>query len=337
MAQKITAGTMRKAGLSLVFKWNKLGKVFDPRNHTGLPWLNEYAQAPATLIFDDFVRVYFSCRPKRDENGQFVSYSAFVDLDRKNLFNIVNLAKDPILGLGKKGCFDEFGTYPVSVIRANDELWAYYAGWTRCSSVPFNTSIGVAKSVNNGVTFERLGDGPVLSYSLDEPFTLSGPKIRKFNSTFYLFYVAGKAWVKVNERPEISHKIRVATSIDGLNWVKQHEDIIADSWGNNESQASPDVIFANGKYHMFFCGWVPETFRDTKSRKIGYASSDDLVNWTRNDSKAGIDISEGKNFDNEMVAYPHVFELDGKTYMLYLGNEVGRYGFGLAELEGELK
>jgi hypothetical protein len=43
-----------------------------------------------------------------------------------------------------------------------------------------------------------------------------------------------------------------------------------------------------------------------------------------------------KAFDSEMIAYPHVFELDGKTYMMYLGNSVGRYGFGLAELEGEL-
>ena len=38
-----------------------------------------------------------------------------------------------------------------------------------------------------------------------------------------------------------------------------------------------------------------------------------------------------------MIAYPHVFEADGKIYMLYLGNEVGRYGFGLAVLEGDLK
>ena len=37
-----------------------------------------------------------------------------------------------------------------------------------------------------------------------------------------------------------------------------------------------------------------------------------------------------------MIAYPHVFELDEKIYMLYLGNQVGRYGFGLAELEGDL-
>jgi hypothetical protein len=34
-----------------------------------------------------------------------------------------------------------------------------------------------------------------------------------------------------------------------------------------------------------------------------------------------------------MLCYPHVFELNAKVYMLYNGNEFGRYGFGLAELE----
>lgn len=320
-----------------MFKWKKLGRVFNPYDVKGKEWLHEYAQAPATLIFDNFVRVYFSCRPKRDENGQFVSYTAFVDLDRKNLFKIINISKNPILELGKKGCFDEFGTYPLSVIRMDDEIWAYYAGWTRCSSVPFNTAIGFAKSMNEGENFERLGDGPLLSYSPNEPFTLSGPKIRKFDGTYYLFYIAGDKWVTVDDRPEISHKIRVATSKDGLNWIKNDRNLVKDSWGDNESQASPDVFYANGKYHMFFCGWLPATFRQTKSRKIGYASSTDLFNWKRDDSKAGIDISEGNAFDNEMLAYPHVFELDGKIFMLYLGNEVGRYGFGLAELQGELK
>lgn len=320
-----------------MFKWKKLGKVFDPRDYQGLSWLEEYAQAPATLVFDDFVRVYFSCRPKRDEAGQFVSYSAYVDLDRKDLTEVVNIAKEPILDLGKRGCFDEFGTYPVSVIRENNEIWAYYAGWTRPRSVPFNTAIGFAKSTNGGETFSRLGDGPILSFSPDEPFILSGPKIRKFNDGYYLFYIAGRKWTVVNDRPEISHKIRMATSTDGVNWTKHNKDLITENWDENESQASPDVFFAGGKYHMFFCGWIPTSFRNTKSRKIGYASSTDLINWTRDDSKAGIDISTDKDaFDSEMTAYPHVFELNGKTYMLYLGNEVGRYGFGLAELEGEL-
>lgn len=322
-----------------MFKWKKLGKVFDPRDYksTDRPWLDEYAQAPSTLIFDDFVRVYFSCRPPRDENGQFVSYTAYVDLDRKDLVKVINIAEKPILTLGKKGCFDEFGTYPVSVIRHGDEIRAYYAGWTRGISVPFCVGVGMAISKDQGRTFKRIGDGPILPYTPDEPFTISGPKVRKFGNKYYLFYVAGNEWLEIDGRPEISHRIRVAVSDDGIKWDRYNKDIIENYWDENESQASPDVFYANGKYHMFFCGWVPKSFRETGSRLIGYASSDDLLNWHRDDSKVGIELSISKDaFDNEMLAYPHVFELDGKTYMFYLGNSVGRYGFGLAELEGEL-
>src|SRR4029079_2280701 len=100
-----------------MFRWNKLGKVFTPQEVQGRNWLKEFAQAPATLTFEDFVRVYFSCRPSADANGQYVSYSAYVDLDRADLFKVLRVAEQPILPLGGLGEFDEFGTYPVSVIR----------------------------------------------------------------------------------------------------------------------------------------------------------------------------------------------------------------------------
>jgi len=56
-----------------------------------------------------------------------------------------------------------------------------------------------------------------------------------------------------------------------------------------------------------------------------------LVHWHRDDTQAGIDISV-KGWDDQSIAYPHIFELDGNIYMFYLGNQVGRFGFGLAEL-----
>ena len=56
-----------------MFEWKKLSKVFTPQEVEGRSWLKEFAQAPATLIFDDFVRVYFSCRPQADEGGQYYS------------------------------------------------------------------------------------------------------------------------------------------------------------------------------------------------------------------------------------------------------------------------
>ncbi len=315
-----------------MFKWKKLGKIFDPRDVTGLNWLHEFAQAPSVLIFDDFVRVYFACRPMPDENGQYVSYSAFVDLNKKNLFEIIRVSPQPILSLGKRGTFDEFGTYPTSVIKDREKVVAYYGGWTRCESVPFNVAIGMATSTDDGETFTKAGDGPVLSYTSNEPFVLSGPKIRKYNDRWYLYYIAGSKWIANNGKPEPVYKIRMATSNDGVNWMKEDKNLIENKIEENEAQASPDVFYYKEKYHMFFCYRYSLNFRGKdQGYRIGYAFSDDLVNWQRDDSQAGIDVSE-EGWDNEMISYPHVFELDGKIYMFYLGNHVGKYGFGAAEL-----
>ena len=257
-----------------------------------------------------------------------------MDLDRKNLFEIVNVSKRPILKLGELGTFDEFGTYPASVIRDENKVKVYYGGWTRCESVPFNVAIGYAGTAEDGgETFDKLDDGPVLSYSVEEPFVLSGPKIRRFNNQWYLFYIAGRRWILDNGKPEPVYKIRMAISDDGISWTKHNKDLIADKLEENEAQASPDVFFRNGKYHMFFCYRYGTNYRGKENGyRIGYAFSDDLTNWTRDDSQAGIDVSED-GWDSEMISYPHVFELDGNVYMLYLGNQVGRYGFGIAQLE----
>lgn len=321
-----------------MFKWKKRGRIFIPQDIKNIDWLKSFAQAPAVLKFDNFIRVYFSCRPNPDENGQYVSYSAYLDLNRTNLFEIINIAKEPIFKLGERGTFDEFGTYPTSVIRKNNMVIAYYAGWTRCESVPFNVAIGAAISNNNGETFEKIGrGGPILSYSINEPFVISGPKIRHYNGTYYLFYIAGRNWIENEGKPEPVYKIRMAFSKDGFSWTKNDKDLIESKLEENEAQASPDVIYLNNKYHMFFCYRYGLDFRGKeKGYRIGYASSDDLIEWKRDDSKAGIDVSE-EGWDSEMVSYPHVFELDGRVYMMYLGNQVGKYGFGLAELEGELK
>jgi predicted GH43/DUF377 family glycosyl hydrolase len=319
-----------------MFKWIKLGRVFVPQHIQGRSWLKEFAQGPATLIFDDFVRVYFSCRPTPEARGQYVSYSAYVDLDRANLFDVIRVADEPILPLGALGTFDEFGTYPVSVIRHGDQVIAYYGGWTRCESVPFNVAIGMATSTDGGSTFSRVGPGPVLSYTPDEPFVLSGPKIRRFDDVWLLFYIAGRKWKLVDGRAEPVYKIRMAKSVDGINWKKLNQDLIPSRIEEDEAQASPDVFYYDGKYHMFFCYRYSSHYRSKeKGYRIGYATSDDLLQWTRDDERAGIDVSN-EGWDSEMISYPHVFELDGNIYMAYLGNQVGREGFGLARLEGKL-
>lgn len=320
-----------------MFTWSKLGRFFDPTSVKGRPWINEFSQAASVLLLDGIIRVFFACRPKPDENGQFVSYLAYVDLDRKNPMNIIGMAERPVLELGALGTFDEFGTNPASVIGIDKDIRVYYCGWSRCESVPFNAALGVAFSKDNGASFQKIGQGPVLSFSPDEPFLLGSPKIRKFNGTWYLFYAVGSKWIKLDQRPEPVYKIRMATSQDGITWKKHGKNLLPSVLEEDECQASPDVLYYGGKYHMFFSYRYSIGYRQgEKGYRIGYASSEDLINWKRDDSKAGLDVSD-TGWDSEMVSYAHVFEADENVYMIYQGNQMGRYGLGLAKMNSMIQ
>lgn len=316
-----------------MFKWKKLGRVFNPVDIATDSWMQEYAQAPSVIIYDNFIRIYFSSRALPDKKGMYVSRLGYIDVDRTDLFKILKVCDSPILSLGKLGTFDEFGTYPASVIKDGEDFRVYYAGWTRCESVPFNAAIGLALSKDNGDSFERIGDGPVLSYTPDEPFVLGSPKIRKFGSTWYLWYSAGRKWISNDGNPQPVYKIRMASSKDGINWTRFGENIIDNVLEEDECQASPDVFFYKGLYHMWFSYRYNLNFREEgRGYRIGYASSTDLLTWKREDHKTGIEMSN-EGWDSESLSYPFVFELDGKILMLYQGNEIGKFGFGLAELE----
>ncbi|QLQ21214.1 MAG: glycosylase [Paracoccaceae bacterium] len=315
--------------LNTSFEWTNRRLFFSPQRDASLDWMDAFAQGPCVLERDTYLRIYFSCRPKPID-GRYVSHSGYVDVAKED-FSILRVSERPILELGARGTFDEFGVYPFSAIKVGDEVHAYYGGWTRTVSVPFNVNIGKAISRDGGRTFERVGPGPILSYTLDEPFILSGPKIRRFHDTWVLFYIAGREWIMDGERPEPVYKIRLSTSKDGVTWVKAGRDLI-ESVLPNEAQASPDVFYEDGRYHMFFCYRDATDYRKNPERtyRIGYASSPDFLHWTRDDDVMKFSRTES-GFDDEMVAYPHTFTLNGKRYLLYLGNEVGREGFGIAE------
>lgn len=318
-------------------RWRKIGLALHASDVAGrVDFCVSHTQAPNVVVLEDRVRVYFCCRPKPDHNGQFVSLGAFVEFSSFDPPVIETYAESPIMELGELGCFDEFGTYPISVIKDRDLYFAYYGGWTRCESVPFDVAIGVATSTD-GRVFNRIGNGPVLAASADEPFVITSPKIRKYDSQWVLAYTAGERWFKDRGKPEIIYKLRIAFSDDGLNWRRLNHRIIPDVLGEDEAQACPDIIFRNNRYHMFFCFRAATDFRRNPDRsyRIGYAVSEDLIHWKRNDDLYRIDVSTS-GWDSEMVAYPTVFEFNERLYMLYLGNEVGVAGFGVAVLEGDL-
>lgn len=316
------------------FSWKRHGLIFPIEEISRPVWMHSHAQAPWSRKIGQDMRFFFSTRPPVDVEGQYVSRLAFADYRLSDSFELIRVADEPLISLGNRGAFDEFGTYPLSTIDVGNETWGYYGGWTRARSVPFNVQIGLAVSDDGGETFHRRGrGGPILGPSPFEPFVISGPKIKKFGDLFYLFYIAGKKWISHDERQEPVYNIRVATSHDGLTWHKVNEDIIS-SEGRREAQASPDVFELNGRYHMVFCHRPEVDFRvPGNSYQLGYAWSLDLLTWHRDDALLNFPVSSD-GFDSEMQAYPHYFEWHNRQFIAYLGNEFGRFGFGVAEVEG---
>ena len=316
--------------------WTKLGKIFDPADHALGDGCREFAQSPQVLTCGEDLRIYFSTRSVDQINGKFLSRIAYVDM-RGDFSKIKGVSDHTVIPLGDLGCFDEHGIFPLSPVRVGDLVYAYTCGWSRRVSVSVETAIGLAISNNDGKTFAKVGNGPVLSASLHEPCLVGDGFVRFFNGLFHMWYIFGTGWRKYTPdgQPERIYKIAHAISDDGINWSKEEgRRIISDKLGEDECQALPSVIRTGDRYHMFFCYREAFDFRTGTGRgyRIGHAWSDDLHTWIRSQNDI---CGEGEpgDWDGEMQCYPHVFEHRQKIYLLYNGNRFGRHGFGLAVLE----
>jgi hypothetical protein len=317
-------------------KWRKLGRIFDPAQFELPNHCEQFAQSPQALVFDHFVRIYFSSRERDPRNGKYLSHVCFVEFT-KDFREVIRVSDHTVIELGALGCFDEHGIFPMNVLRYGDKVYGYTCGWSRRTSVSVETSVGLAVSIDQGLTFRRIGDGPILTSSLNEPFLVGDAFVQVHGDLFHMWYIFGTAWKRPAEfaAPERTYKIGHAVSRDSVSWEKEEaRQIIPDRLNSDESQALPTVAHIGGRYHMLFCYRQSTDFRANKDRgyRLGHAWSDDMSRWARDDAGVGIDLS-AEGWDSDMLCYPHLFECEGRTYLLYNGNEFGRHGFGIAVLE----
>jgi predicted GH43/DUF377 family glycosyl hydrolase len=315
--------------MSLRINWIKKGKIFEPDRR--FDWMMNYAQVPTVLQIENKLRIYFTTRSLADKNKCFMSYTTFLDVDRRNPGKILYIHNKPILKFGGPGSFDEFGIHPTSIIKYGNKVYLYYQGWTRGITVPYITSLGLAISNDKGKTFKKYSKGPLFSRTPDEPFLENGFFVFREGEKWHMWYSSCSEWKKINNKYEPIYNIVYSSSKDGINWERNGKKCF-----NNkvvyEVNNRPTVIKINKTYHMWFCYRGISDFRGGKeSYRIGYATSTDLKYWKRNDESSGITVSQD-GWDSQMIAYPNVIKNKNKLLMFYNGNEFGKYGFGYAEL-----
>ena len=302
-------------------KWNKQGLIYAPDK--SLPWAQKYAFPPLPFfIKPDVLRIYVAfC----DEN--MVGRAAYVDVSADNPLNVLAVSKNPILDIGNAGAFDENGVVPTTVVKVRDEIWMYYVGYQLGQKIRYYQFQGLAVSTDGGETFQRKQKIPVLDRSDREMLNRCSAHVQFDGKKFRMWYAGGSEWTVSNGKDFPVYNIKYLESDDGVNWGKQGATAI-DFVGGEHALGKPFVIFADGKYRMFFSMRV----RDIKGYRLGYAESDDCLNWTRKDDEIKMNISSD-GWDSESISYTSVIQYRDNWYMFYNGNNLGETGFGYAVLE----
>lgn len=302
--------------------WKKLGLIVKPKPEYS--WSKSHCTVPTIdLLGENIFRLYFGTR--NNKNFSQIAWVEFV-IDQSGKFLEIDHAKQPVLSLGPLGNFDDSALFPSWIINKNNEKWMYYVGWMQGKRVPFYASIGLAISKNEGLNWEKYSPAPLFERNHVDPSMMASSCVLFDQGKYKMWYLTNLSW-SINEgtvRPK--YHIKYAESEDGLDW-KRNGLVCIDFFDKNEFAISrPFVIKENGIYKMFY------SFQGKHPYRIGYAESQDGLNWTRFDERVGIDVSK-TGFDSLSIEYPCLLSYKNNTYLFYNGNENGKDGIGVAVLQ----
>ena len=298
--------------------WKKFGRIFVAEGQYG--WMQSHVAMPmAHHLSGDIYRVYFGTRNKNNQ-----PHIGFVEFDINNPSEITKVSENYVLGPGEMGFFDENGVYPGRIVEDSrtGRLLMYYMGRSNGVHPLFYMAIGLAVGDDEGQSFHRYSEGPLMCRSQHDPWMVSTPWVLRENDRWRMWYLSGLAWKRDANKVQSFYHIKYAESEDGIEWIRDGH--VAINLKTNETNiAAPSVLRSTTKYEMWY------SYSSGAGYQIGYAVSEDGYDWIRKDKEVGIALSE-EGWDSECMAYPCVFVHKGRRYMLYSGNGNGREGIGIA-------
>lgn len=234
-----------------------------------------------------------------------------------------------VLDLGTSGKFDDTSLDIKCVIKDGATYKMWYSGLKASDS---KYRIGYATS-SDGITWSRytgsLTGSSVLDVNASSGFDdggVSAPSVVKVGSTYYMWYVGLTG---------STHRIGLATSPDGTTWTRVAGNgtgscvlDLGDSGKFDQSQVlNPQVIQVNSVFVMVYTGYGSST------NQIGYATSLDGINWTRQNAANPI-IATGLSgqFDYSAVSTGNLVSASGNYFMWYTGNSGSKFSIGMATL-----
>ncbi|UCH90156.1 MAG: hypothetical protein JSV49_05840 [Thermoplasmata archaeon] len=215
------------------------------------------------------------------------------------------LAVNPVIDLGPGGSYDDFYIESPSVIHNGKIYQMWYA-----SHDGSKVTVSYATS-RDGLTWKKYSKNPVLDIgplnSWDDTH-VDAPTVIYDGSQYKMWYVGDDG---------TTTRIGYANSTDGITWTKNSSNPVLDigsagAWDSDYIH-HPTVLYNGTTYQMWYAGY------NGTSTRIGYATSHNETNWTKNANNPVLKNGSSGSWDDAHVSTPTVIYEDSKYKMWYTG------------------
>lgn len=232
-------------------------------------------------------------------------------------------AGNPILPKGSGGAWDDWGVREMTpvidgnglTVTESDGVWAYYGGFP--DGTGNGCGIGLAKSVDNGVTWTRYGGNPVITVGGGgwRANTVFQPSAVKLGDGSRVMMAAGR-------NGSGTDSLGVFTSADGLTWTDVGQKLtLADftDGGASSEMGVPSMIRTSTG--TWLC--IVEVLKSGVTngwRIYGATASDPTATWTPLNGGSPLLGPTGAGWESVGVANAHIIENEpGSYFMAYNG------------------
>jgi len=223
---------------------------------------------------------------------------------------------NPVLNLGTSGSWDDAAILEPTVLFDGSIYHMWYEGFDGS-----NRRIGYATSPD-GVTWTKSGSNPVLNLGTSgswDDSELRQPFVILDGELYRMWYTGSNGPVQ---------QFGYATSIDGVSWTRHDGNPVMGRGGSGSWDdvwmASPRVLINGGSYEMIYSAF------DGSNVRIGYATSQDGLAWTKYDGNPVLNQGSNGTWDDKFMFVGSVILINSTYEMWYGGFDGGTWRIGYA-------
>lgn len=283
-------------------------------------WAESHTLVPTPLVLGEKkVRIFASFL-----DSFFVGRIGWIDLEYDDdFFKVQQVSEEPFLDTGAKGSFSEYGTGLGCFWPREKPEHISFVGFSRPPGYKFKAFSGLEK-IENLSTFQKIADSE--SWLGGDTFgkTIVGlHDLIEIDRTIYGFVSLGDDFQIIDGRPFPRYQVGLLSGTDLENLILVSKNILP----------VPRDVYRMGRPRVELTNRGVEilvTVGTFDGRYFPMAFySEDLKTWREESIESFCSVIV-PNFDNLQQCYLSRFSLQNKEFIVYNGNDMGRYGFGIA-------